>query len=63
MIDIKQLYKPIAFRKSIRVHSSYHKWGYEISIGNIKNRRRNSDYIHVRKDRATFIALEANYEH
>jgi hypothetical protein len=50
MIGIKQLYKPIAFRKSTCVPDSYHKWGYEIPIGkNVKNRRRNSDYMHVRK--------------
>jgi hypothetical protein len=50
MIGIKQLYKPIAFRKSNGVPGSYHKWGYEIPIGNVKNRRCNSDYMHVRKD-------------
>ena len=55
MIGIKQLYKPISLRKFTWVpgsyHKCYHKWGYEIPIGkNGKNRRRNSDYMHVRKD-------------
>ena len=64
MIGIKQLYKPIAFRKSTLVPDSYHKWGYEIPIGNVKNRRRNSDYMHVRNDsKAAFISLKANYEY
>ncbi len=49
MKGIKQLYKLIAFRKFTWV-PSYHKWGYEIPTGkNVKNRRRNSDYMHVRK--------------
>ena len=50
MIGIRQLYKPIAFRKSTLVPGSYHKWVYEIPIGNVKNGRGNSDYMHVRKD-------------